>query len=427
MPPTVSVIIPAHNASRTLRACLEAVYAQRHPVTEVIVVDDASTDDTRAVAADFPCRLLVADRNAGPAAARNRGIRASTGELLLFVDSDCAPEPDALANALAILRDQPDVACVHGIYALQPLIDDGPVEAYRLLHGHYWRLRNVGRVRTTLFAICLIRRAVFTAVGLFDERLRASEDVELGDRMGAGHGIVLTDTVVCRHDDDSHLGKLLRKQFGRSQLLLPVALAERGPAGIRANSPYALAAAPLVPLALLVLAVVAATGPGWPGLALLAAPLGCFGLFSVAEPGLLRFVTGQRGVGFAVFFFAVHLLVALTVVAGAVVGGLRHLADRDFGPTRTPCGRTDDRPAAAGPDLPGLPLRAGAALPVLRDPRAAVPPAAGGGRLRALAGVRRAGAWRGVDRRRRPASGVDTPDAGPARPTPDPRHVLPRR
>jgi len=329
MPPTVSVIIPAYNSSRTLRACLEAVYRQRHPVTEVIVVDDASTDDTRAIAAEFPCRLLVADRNAGPAASRNRGIRASHGELLFFVDSDCAPEPDALANAVGVLADQPDVGCVHGIYALTPLIDDGLVEAYRLLHGHYWRLRHVGRVRTTLFAVCVTRRAVFTDVGLFDEKLRASEDVELGDRFGDRYAVVLTDTVVCRHDDDSQLGRLLRKQFGRSQLLIPVALAERGPAGIRANSPAALAVAGLVALTLPL---------GLLGPALLLAPLGLFALFVAAEPELLRFVLRRRGFRFAAFFYPVHLLVQWAIVAGAVVGGVRHLADRDFGPSRVPAG-----------------------------------------------------------------------------------------
>ncbi|MGW0507534.1 glycosyltransferase family 2 protein [Micromonospora sp. NPDC003241] len=326
MPPTVSVIVPTHNSAKTLGACLAAVHRQRHPVTEVIVVDDASTDDTRAVARRFPCRLLVTDHNAGPAAARNRGIRAATGDLMFFLDSDCAPEPDALGNALAVLREQPDVACVHGIYALEPLFDDGPIEAYRLTHGHYWRLRHVGRVRTTLFAICLIRREVFTTVGLFDEKLRASEDVELGDRMGERYGIVLTDTVVCRHDDDSRLGALLAKQFRRSQMLIPVARAERGPAGIRANSAAGLLTAAAVP-ALLPTALL--TG-GWPVLSLL-----FLVLFTVAEPALLRFVLRRRGLPFTLFFFAVHLLVQLAVVAGAVVGGIRHLADRDFGPSRT--------------------------------------------------------------------------------------------
>lgn len=325
MSPTVSVIIPVHNGARTLRACLEAVYAQRHPVTEVIVVDDASTDRTRQIAAEFPCRLLVTDHNTGPAATRNRGIRASGGDLLFFLDSDCAPEPDALGNAVAVLRQHADVGCVHGIYSLRPLFDDGPVEAYRLLHGHHWRLRNIGRVRTTLFAVCLIRREVFDQVGLFDENLRASEDVELGDRMGDRYATVLTDTVVCRHDDDDRLGPLLRKQFSRSQLLIPVALAERGPAGLRANSPLGLLAAGLLPATLPLVLLT-------PGLLLV--PLGLLGLFVLADPGLLRFVARHRGAGFVPFFYGLHLLVQWAVVAGAVVGGIRHLTDRNFGPTR---------------------------------------------------------------------------------------------
>lgn len=326
MRPDVSVIIPAYNSAKTLAACLSAVFAQREPVTEVIVVDDASTDETREIARRFPCQLLETSINRGPAAARNRGVAASRGEILLFVDSDCAPLPDALGAALSIFERNPDVVCVHGTYAVQPLYDDGPVEEYRLLHGHYWRRRHVGRVRTTLFALGAIRRSAFTEVGGFDENLRASEDVELGDRLDERHGVVLTDTMIGRHDDDSRLGPLLRKQFSRSQLLIPVALAERGPAGIRANSPIALVLATLgvasLPLVLVSPPLVVVT------FALLAG-------FVLADVGLLRFVVGQRGPAFAVVFYGLHLLIQLAIVAGAIVGGLRHLLNRDFGPTRT--------------------------------------------------------------------------------------------
>ncbi|WP_432839966.1 glycosyltransferase family 2 protein [Dactylosporangium sp. CA-092794] len=325
MRPEVSVIVPAYNSATTLGACLAAIRAQREPVAEVIVVDDASTDGTREIARRFGCRLVESPVNRGPAAARNLGIRASRGEILFFVDSDCAPLPDALGVALRIMRDEPDVVCVHGIYALEPMFDDGPIEAYRLLHGHYWRRRHAGRVRTTLFALCAIRRAVFDEVGGFDERLRASEDVEFGDRLGAHHGIVLSAEMAGRHDDDSRLGALLRKQFGRSQLLIPVALAERGPAGIRANSPAAVALA----------ALAAVTLPlGLVAPALLAVPALALAGFVLADPGLLRFVAARRGPAFAGFFFAVHFLVQLAIVAGALAGGLRHLRDRDFGPAR---------------------------------------------------------------------------------------------
>ncbi|WP_348775128.1 glycosyltransferase [Solwaraspora sp. WMMD791] len=325
VPTHVSVVIPAYNNERTLHACLSAVYAQTHPPTEVIVVDDASTDRTREIARQFPVRLLQTPVNSGPAAARNRGIRASTGEVILFVDADCAPTPTALTTALDILGQTPGVDCVHGIYLTEPLYDDGPVEAYRLLHAHYWRLRSVGRVRTAIFALCAVRREVFDDVGLFDERLRASEDVELSDRMADRHGIWLSAEMTCHHDDDSRLGSLLRKQFSRSQLLVPVAVRERGPAGLRANRP----AGVLATVAALASLPLAALTP-----ALLVLPGAALVWFAAADPGLVRFVRRQRGTAFVGFFLALHLLVHLAIVGGAALGGLRFLLDRDFGPSR---------------------------------------------------------------------------------------------
>lgn len=324
VPAHVSVVIPAYNSERTLHACLSAVYAQTLPPTEVIVVDDASSDRTREIARQFPVRLLQTPVNSGPAAARNRGIRASTGEMIFFVDADCAPTPDALATALRILTDQPDVDCVHGIYLTEPLYDDGPVEAYRLLHAHHWRVRNTGRVRTAIFALCVVRRSVFDDVGLFDERLRASEDVELSDRMADRHGIWLSAEVTCRHDDDSRLWGMLRKQFGRSQLLVPVAVRERGPAGLRANRPagvlataVAVASLPLVVLTPVLLVV--------PGAAVV--------WFAVADPALARFVRRERGTAFLGLFLGLHFLVHLAIVGGAALGGIRFLLNRDFGPS----------------------------------------------------------------------------------------------
>ncbi|MFV2018671.1 glycosyltransferase family 2 protein [Micromonospora sp. LOL_023] len=325
VPVHVSVVIPAYNSERTLHACLSAVYAQTLPPVEVIVVDDASTDQTREIARQFPVRLLQTPVNSGPAAARNRGIKASTGELIFFVDADCAPTPTALATALRVLADEPAVDCVHGIYLTEPLYDDGPVEAYRLLHAHYWRAINTGRVRTAIFALCVVRRCVFDDVGLFDERLRASEDVEISDRMADRHGIWLSADMTCHHDDDSRLGPLLRKQFSRSQLLVPVAVRERGPAGLRANRMGGVLAttAVLVTLPLVVLAPV-----------LLAVPGAGLLWFATADPGLARFVRRERGTAFLGLFLCLHFLVHLAIVGGAAVGGTRFLLDRDFGPTR---------------------------------------------------------------------------------------------
>jgi hypothetical protein len=325
----VSVVIPACNSERTLRACLSSVYAQNRMPDEVVVVDDGSTDRTAEIAVEFAvefgCTLIRSAVNRGPSAARNQGIARSFGEILFFIDSDVALDRDAIANALRIMDEQPDVACVHGMYATQPLIDDGPVEAYRLLHNRYWRTRQAGRVTSAFFALCAIRRAVFDDVGGFDENLRAGEDTELSDRMGARYGIVLTAEIGGRHDDDDRLRAMLRKQFWRSQLLIPVARAERGPAGLRANRPIGLLAAGLTVTTLPLAAV-------WAPLA--AVPVACLAGFTVSDPGLCRFVAHERGARFLPFFLATHFLVQLAVITGALSGGVRGLIDPGFGPAR---------------------------------------------------------------------------------------------
>src|SRR5689334_9252898 len=89
-----SVVIPARNAARTLPATLAALRGQTYPADrlEVIVVDDGSADATGEVAAAGGARVLR-QAPAGPAAARNRGAAAATGEIILFTDADCTPAP----------------------------------------------------------------------------------------------------------------------------------------------------------------------------------------------------------------------------------------------------------------------------------------------------------------------------------------------
>ena len=89
--PRVSVIIPAYNASETVGAAIDSVLAGSYDDVEVVVCNDASTDDTAAVVEAHPdprVRLIEAPRNGGPATARNLARAAATGELLAFLDAD---------------------------------------------------------------------------------------------------------------------------------------------------------------------------------------------------------------------------------------------------------------------------------------------------------------------------------------------------
>ena len=100
--PSVSVVIPAYNARSTIKRALQSVANQSLNATEVIVIDDASTDDTITIVSEFSAtskvaiRILRSDQNAGPGSARNRGWDSSTGEFIAFLDADDVWHPQKL-------------------------------------------------------------------------------------------------------------------------------------------------------------------------------------------------------------------------------------------------------------------------------------------------------------------------------------------
>ncbi|CAN3978903.1 glycosyltransferase family A protein [Kitasatospora purpeofusca] len=194
---SVTVVVPAHNAARTLSACLDPVYAQTHRPHQVIVVDDGSTDATARIAQVHaagggptggsagspaggpPCELIRQRPNRGVSAARNAGIAAATGEVIFFLDSDEALTPDSVANALEILEKDPECGCVHGVIAPEPLFDDGPVERYRVLHAHWWRVRGAGDE---------VERLGPLLAGTYRRALEAEKTPPSGRRMAAWYG-----------------------------------------------------------------------------------------------------------------------------------------------------------------------------------------------------------------------------------------------
>src|SRR5690349_9096181 len=90
-PFTISAVIPTWNRGKTIRAAVESVLAQSYPVTEILICDDGSTDDTAQVVSsieDPRIRWLPGERSGGPAQPRNRGIENARGEWVAFLDSD---------------------------------------------------------------------------------------------------------------------------------------------------------------------------------------------------------------------------------------------------------------------------------------------------------------------------------------------------
>lgn len=168
--PRVSVIVPAFNAARFIGDALASIVRQAYAPLEIVVIDDGSTDDTAAVALGCGASLrLIAQPNAGPAAARNRGISIARGELIAFLDADDLwPDGKLALQVPWLTRDDPSFDVVLGQIRYEAL-DDRTFEGIRFSHaGNVLSNVNLGAG--------VFRRAVFDRVGLFDESLRFSED-----------------------------------------------------------------------------------------------------------------------------------------------------------------------------------------------------------------------------------------------------------
>lgn len=154
-----SVVIPTYNRAATLRQTLTALMAQDYPDYEIIVVDDGSTDDTRAmIAREFPQVRYIYQQNRGPAAARNRGIAHARGEIIAFTDDDCVPPRDWLARLADGYARYPDVVGVGGYL-------EAPDEVLqRALLARYERFiaRRVFRVSASTWVGLNVRRAART-------------------------------------------------------------------------------------------------------------------------------------------------------------------------------------------------------------------------------------------------------------------------
>lgn len=114
--PSFSVIIPARNAAATIERCLDSIEALQIKPAEIIVVDDASSDETGRLAQCKGARVIRKDRNVGPGLARNAGASMATSDFLAFTDSDCTVPPDWLNRFAAALSDG-QYCAVTGPYA----------------------------------------------------------------------------------------------------------------------------------------------------------------------------------------------------------------------------------------------------------------------------------------------------------------------
>jgi glycosyltransferase involved in cell wall biosynthesis len=199
--PKISIVIPAHNASRTLVACLSAVAESGVKPFELLVVDDGSTDETPGIAARCGARVLETGGKKGPSHARNLGAREAKGDVLFFIDADVCIRPDSLSRLSATFAGDSSIDAVIGSYDDTPQEQD-VLSMYRNLMHRYVH-QNSKREASTFWSGCgAIRRSVFLEFNGFDEGYGrpAIEDIELGYRLTSnGRKIILDHELEVKH------------------------------------------------------------------------------------------------------------------------------------------------------------------------------------------------------------------------------------
>jgi glycosyltransferase involved in cell wall biosynthesis len=173
---SVSCIIPVFNMEAWLGEAVASVLAQSVTASEIIVVDDGSTDASAIVAERFgPAVTLIRQAHAGVSAARNRGIAAARGAFIAFLDADDRFYPDRFREQLAAFAEDPALAfCdAHSEWFWSEDLPEEERRADPRYDFPFWRTASPGHIGTWL-----VRRELFSRIGLFDETLSFSEDTD---------------------------------------------------------------------------------------------------------------------------------------------------------------------------------------------------------------------------------------------------------
>lgn len=214
----VSVIVPAYNSQAYISKCIETLLAQtyRHENYEVIVVDDGSTDETADIIKNYPVRYIY-QKNQGPAAARNNGVKEAKGDMILFTDSDCVPTQNWIEEMVRPFKTQ-DIAAVKGAY----LTDQKEVIA-RLaqveFEERFEMLKKAESIDMVDTYSAGFRREIFLQMGGFDKTFPVAnnEDTDLSYRMSK-HGFKMAfnpDAVVHHLKHPDSIKKYARLKFWR--------------------------------------------------------------------------------------------------------------------------------------------------------------------------------------------------------------------
>ncbi|MCB8946199.1 MAG: glycosyltransferase family 2 protein [Ardenticatenaceae bacterium] len=253
--PFFSIIIPVYNGGSLLEICLRSIHNSEFTDWELIVVDDASSDDSVDVAQRWGAQVLVMNGRSGPAAARNKGAEGAHGRYLFFTDSDCQLHPHTLSRAAQILQANPRLDALIGSYDDEPFAPNF-ISQYKNLFHHYIHQTSSEAAQTFWTGCGAIQRERFWQLGGFNAKRYprpAIEDIELGYRlMGANGRIQLAKEVQIKHLKTWTFTTLLQSDIGDRAVPWAILLQQRNdiPANLNLQRHHRLSALALFAAAL---------------------------------------------------------------------------------------------------------------------------------------------------------------------------------
>ena len=222
--PLVSVIIPTYNRGWILQEAIDSVLEQDFHDYELIVVDDGSVDNTPTILKAYKNEITVLRQaNQGVSAARNSGIKAATGRLISFLDSDDLWLPRKLSTQVKFFNDHPQAVITQ---TQERWIRNGVRVNPKKRHHKF-----SGMIFERSLALCLvspsavmIKKSLFNTVGIFDESLPACEDYDLWLRISCRYPVHLIETplIIKRGGHDDQLSKAAGLDKYRIQSLLKI-------------------------------------------------------------------------------------------------------------------------------------------------------------------------------------------------------------
>lgn len=200
----VSVILPVFNGEKYLAEAIESVLSQRYAPVEIIVVDDGSSDGSAKIAAQYKDHVrYFYQSHAGPAAARNLGIRQSSGQVIAFIDSDDIWPPDKLRKQIQCLEMFPEADVIQGVVRRIFLSEMKKSFSDESSLDLMFLYSNLGSM--------IMRRAVFERIGFFNESLPFHEDTDFWIRIRESQLLVAVQKTIALiyriHGRNMSLGK----------------------------------------------------------------------------------------------------------------------------------------------------------------------------------------------------------------------------